>query len=284
MIPAGGAARTGLAARLLHMEARLLVVAARLVPAGERPEWSRGWQAELWHMHDRGVRAGREGSARLLDFYVGLVLDALWLRGEAWRRKLHGTPVLCLGFLFGLNLIALLPALLLRFWSDGQRGVQGGEMERSLLASPLIVFVAFAVAPRRHTEDGMAKRGRRWLRRQIFFGAKTSLVLSLMFLLSGDLLEPVAVAAPNVAEFLQIFGFLLLALLGLRWAILDQDGRCKQCLQVLAGPAQVGRPSHNLLEWNGVAMACKRGHGRLNVPELETSWDASGRWVDVEIC
>ena len=268
----------------LRFEARLLPGVARVVPAGERAEWLRTWQAELWHMHHPGLAGAQRGAARLLDFYVGLVLDGMWLRGEAWRRKLHGTPVLCLGFLFGLNLIALLPALLLRIWSGGQWGVHGGEMERSLLASPLIVFVAFAVAPRRHAEDGVVKRGRRWLRRQIFFGAKTSLVLSLMFLLSGDLLEPVAVAAPNVADFLQIFGFLLLALLGLRWAILDQDGRCKQCLRVLALPARVGRPSHNLLEWNGVAMACTRGHGRLKVPELETSWDASGRWVDVEIC
>ena len=282
MRPAGGGgSQVGFAGRLLLFEARLLLLVARVVPAGERAEWSRGWQAELWDMHYRGLAGARGGAARLLDVYVGLMLDGMWLRGEAWRRRLQGTPVLCLGFLAGLNLIALLPAVLLRFWSYAGWGGCSGELERSLLASPLIVFVAFAVAPRRHTEDGGLRRGRRWMRRQIFFGAKASLVLSLMFLLSGDLLEPVAATSPNVADFLQMFGFVLLGLLGLRWAILDQDGRCKQCLQVLAMPAQVGRPSHNLLEWAGVEMACTRGHGRLAVPELETSWDDSGRWVDV---
>ena len=284
MRAAGDAGQTGRTARLLLLEARLLPIAARLVPAGEREEWLRGWQAELWDVHDRGLRAERTGAAKLLDFYVGLVLDALWLRGEAWRRRLHGTPALCLGALVGMNLIAAVPALLFRFWVQAEGSLPVGQMERSLLAAPLILFVAFAVAPRRHTEDGIVRRGRRWLRRQIFFVAKASLVLSLTVLLSGDLLEPVAVAAPNVADFLQIVCFVLFALLGLRWAILDQDARCKQCLHLLAMPAQVGRPSHNLLEWNGVAMLCKRGHGRLNVPELETSWFDSGRWVDVEIC
>lgn len=284
MRPRGGAWQTGLARRLPVLEAKLLLLAARLVPAGEREEWSRGWQGELWHMHHGGLRPGRASATKLLDFYVGLVLDALWLRGEAWRRRLHGTPTLCLGALVGMNLLAAVPAVLLRFWVGAEGSAAVGQMEGSMLASPLLLLVAFAVAPRRHSEDGAVKRGRRWLRRQIFFGAKASLVLSLMLLLSGDLLEPVTVAAPNVADFLQILCFVLFALLGLRWAILDQDGRCKQCLQVLAMPAQVGRPSHNLLEWTGVAMVCTRGHGRLNVPELETSWDASGRWVDVEVC
>ncbi len=268
----------------VRFEARLLPAVARVVPGGEREEWSRAWQAELWHVHHRGLTGARGGPARLADFYVGLILDALWLRGEAWRRRLHGTTMLCLGSLVGLNLAAAVPALLLRFWMRAEWSDHTGQIERSLLASPLILFVAFAVAPRRHSEDGATKRGRRWLRRQVFFLVKASLVLSLMGVLSGDLLEPLAGSAPNVADFLQIFCFVLFALLGLRWAILDQDGRCKQCLQALALPARVGRPSHNLLEWNGVEMACMRGHGRLSVPELETSWYESGRWVDVEVC
>ncbi len=268
----------------VRFEARLLLVAARVVPGGEREEWSRAWQAELWHMHHRGLTGARGGPARVADFYVGMILDALWLRGEAWRRRLQGTTTLCLGSLVGLNLAAAMPGLLLRLWVHAGWSNYTGQVERSLLASPLIVFVAFAVAPRRHSEDGATKRGRRWLRRQVFFLAKASLVLSLMGVLSGDLLEPIAGSAPNVADFLQIVCFVLFALLGLRWAILDQDARCKQCLRALALPARVGRPSHNLLEWNGVEMACTRGHGRLSVPELETSWYESGRWADGEMC
>jgi hypothetical protein len=75
--------------------------------------------------------------------------------------------------------------------------------------------------------------------------------------------------------------FVPLALIGLRWAFADQEQRCKQCLRMLAGPARVGRPSHNLLEWNGTELACKQGHGLLSVPEMETSWCDSSRWVEL---
>jgi hypothetical protein len=41
----------------------------------------------------------------------------------------------------------------------------------------------------------------------------------------------------------------------------------------------VGRPSHNLLEWNGTELLCPDGHGHLSVPEMETSWCQSSRWT-----
>jgi hypothetical protein len=47
-------------------------------------------------------------------------------------------------------------------------------------------------------------------------------------------------------------------------------------------PARVGRPSRNLLEWNGTELNCKQGHGLLSVPEMETSWCQSSRWVVLE--
>jgi hypothetical protein len=74
----------------------------------------------------------------------------------------------------------------------------------------------------------------------------------------------------------------LLALVGLRWAFRDQEQRCKQCLHALATPARVGRPSHNLLEWNGTELSCRHGHGLLSVPEMETSWCESSRWVELD--
>jgi hypothetical protein len=69
---------------------------------------------------------------------------------------------------------------------------------------------------------------------------------------------------------------------GLRWAFADQQQRCKQCLHLLATPARVGRPSYNLLEWNGTELLCKHGHGLLSVPEIETSWCQSSQWVDLD--
>ena len=42
----------------------------------------------------------------------------------------------------------------------------------------------------------------------------------------------------------------------------------------------MGRPSHNLLEWTGTEQTCKQGHGRLSIPEIETSWHQYSRWID----
>jgi hypothetical protein len=50
----------------------------------------------------------------------------------------------------------------------------------------------------------------------------------------------------------------------------------------MATPAGVGRPSHNLLEWNGTELTCRHGHGLLSVPEMETSWCRSSHWVNLD--
>jgi len=105
-------------------------------------------------------------------------------------------------------------------------------------------------------------------------------VLFASFLLSSDLMQPLHQALPNAADVLQIFTFVFVALLGMRWAFRDQDQRCKQCLHTLTTPSRVGRPTHNLLEWNGSEMTCKHGHGLLSVPEIETSWCQSSAWID----
>jgi hypothetical protein len=79
-----------------------------------------------------------------------------------------------------------------------------------------------------------------------------------------------------------MFFFVLFALIGLRWAVRDQEERCKHCLRSLTTPARVGRPSHNLLEWNGTELSCKHGHGLLNIPEIETSWCQYSHWINFE--
>ena len=85
---------------------------------------------------------------------------------------------------------------------------------------------------------------------------------------------------PHAADLLQILFFVLFALFAVRWSFHDQEQRCKHCLCSLATPARVGRPSHNLLEWTGTEQTCKWGHGRLSVPEIETSWHQYSRWID----
>jgi hypothetical protein len=261
---------------------KLLGVVARLVPLAERQEWSRAWQAELWHMHHLRAQGRRSALLTMLDFSVGLTRDALWLRTESWRRTFTGTAALCVASLFGLMLVASGIALAPQAGWHSLGASLGQQAHRSLFAAPLILFVAFASASNRHTERGPQSRGRFWIRQQAFFSAKTLQLLALSFVLSVDICQPLHRAFPDTTDFFQMFWFVLFSLIGLRWAIQDQEQRCKHCLQSLATPARIGRPSHNLLEWNGTELSCKRGHGLLSVPEMETSWCQSSRWIALD--
>jgi hypothetical protein len=216
-----------------------------------------------------------------VDLSIGLACDALWLRTDSWSRALNGTPALCLASLAGLGLLATLLGLALSGSLRAFAVYARGPVERSALAAVLVVFVSFAMASSGHMELGSLSKGRFGLKRQAFFAAKATLVLVLAFLMSADICRPIYAVFPMWAYALQLLMFVPFALIGLRWAFADQEGRCKQCLRSLAGPARVGRPSHNLLEWNGTELACKQGHGRLNVPEMETSWCDRSRWVDL---
>jgi len=247
----------------------LLMVMEKVVPADERAEFTRGWQAELWHGHYRGrtYRATTELTA-------GLVRDALWLRGESWRRAYSGTAILCLAALGGLlGLSVLFAAALNGSWHSLRFAEQ---FKRFLLEAPLVVFVSYATSSRRHIHEGWANG---WVKRQGFLAAKTGLILMFTAVLSTDICEPAHAVSPMLADLPQIVLFVAFALVGLRWAFTDQEQRCKECLRLLATPARVGRPSHNLLEWSGTELVCKQGHGRLSVPEMETSWCRSSEWV-----
>ena len=271
---------------LPRYDRNLLSAVARIVPASERVEWSRIWQAELWHMHHRGHPTSRWRRtltvAMTTDLSIGLTRDALWLRGEGWRRALSGTPALCLGSLLGLCLLSTLMALAISGGWSALGPHLGEQFQRFLVAAPLVVFVTFATSSRMHQEHRPAGKTLCWIKRKVFFSAKNSLVFLLASLLSVDLCEPLCAPFRGTADVLQIFFFVLFALVGLRWAFHDQEERCKHCLRSLATPARVGRPSHNLLEWNGTELVCKQGHGLLSVPEMETSWCQSSRWVDLD--
>ena len=263
---------------LTSSDRNLLRVLSVIVPADERGEWLRTWQGELWHNHHRGRAAVARTSANL---NVGLARDAMWLRGDRWRQQWSGTATLCVAALVSLILIATLISLLLVGDWSALRHYLLAQSGRFMLLAPSILLVASAMASRRPLQHSASARRIDTARRKSFFVVKTLLVLVLTYMLSAGLCQPMHALYANTADVLQVLSFALFALVGLRWSFEDQERRCKQCLRLLALPARVGRPSHNLLEWNGTEQICRDGHGRLSVPEIETSWCQSSEWVSV---
>lgn len=264
---------------LPRFERTLMKCAGKLVPAHEREEWSRGWQAELWYLHHRRGRS--LSAAAMSDLSIGLVRDALWLRTDDWRLAFGDTAIVCVATLLALTFLSMLVALVLAgSWSSLQL-YMNEAWSRCIAAAPLVVFVLFATGSRRYTAEGNS-RWFFWVKRQLFLAVKTVQVLLLAFLLSIAVGVPLHGLIPLTADLLQMFFFVFFSLIGLRWAVRDQEGRCKQCLRSLATPARVGRPSHNLLEWNGTELSCKHGHGLLSIPEIETSWCQYSHWINLE--
>jgi hypothetical protein len=252
----------------------LLGVMQHVVPTADREDWLRTWRSELWHLHhSRRTRAKPTATLAL-----GLTKDAFWLRTEASRRALDGTATLCLAALASGCLLSALVALLLT--GSYQQFVLelAAPWHRFLLEAVLVLVVTFATASRRHVDQTHGALAR--LRRQVFFLFKSALILLLAFLLSADLTEPLHAQFPLALDLSQTLLAAILSIAGLRWAFQDQEARCKHCLLALQSPARIGRPSHNLLEWNGTEQVCRQGHGRLNLPEMETSWCRSGQWLD----
>lgn len=271
---------SGLPSPLPRLYRAMLRCAEWLVPAEGRDEWRRSWQAELWHALNVGAgRRKASGGLRALDLAAGVALDAWWLRTDAWRRTYRGTAGLCLVSLSGVCVLAWLMAwCAVGDWRGlGEELVQ--PVGASLFATPLIVFVTYATAWNRHTAPATFGTTVSWIRRQLFFLAKMVLLLQLTFVLSVDVCLPFRQRLPGTADVLQILFFVILTLVGLRWGFADQEQRCKECLRSLESPERVGRPSHNLLEWNGTEQACRDGHGLLSVPEMQTSWCESSRWT-----
>lgn len=261
---------------LSRFDQSLLRLGHRLVPAGERDEWLRSWQAELLYMHSRTNRRSRS-----LTF--GLLRDALWLRSDSWRVALSGTALLCLSVLSALVGVAALPIFAFAgSWHTLARFLVA-ELPRFAVASSLLLFVSYANAAGSLHSLAFSGSVLRWFGARAFLAAKVGLLLVLTFLISTDLTLPLDTRRLFVAMPLQLLFFVILALLGLRWNFLDAERRCKHCLRSLAAPARVGRPSWNFLEYNGIELVCRDGHGLLSVPELETSWCRSSAWIPQQV-
>ncbi len=252
---------------------RLLLATTRwLVPAGEREDWERAWQAELWHR----THARRVDSAPGLS--CGVIQDALWLRTETVSRAVTGTPSLCVLLLGSLLLLATIPAVIVAGSLRAFAELAVSTLPRIAAESSLVAFVSFATAVT-SLEENLSTPRRLRLKARLFLMAKMVLILLLAWMLSADLTWPVRVFYPFTALILQSLSFVVFGLLGSRWSAIDSALRCQHCLCSLASPARVGRPSWNFLEFNGTELECKQGHGHLSVPEIETSWCQSSVWI-----
>ncbi len=252
----------------LRTEEVLLRCGQRLVPADQRAEWLRSWQGELWYEHRRTRH----------DLSMGLVRDALWLRAERWRQVLSGTAGLCLVLLSLLVTFAALPVMVFADHTGDPLGFSVHRLLPFAVASGLTLFVSYATS-----FTGIAlpesRLPRPWLRAWTFHASKVLLLLVLSALVSVDVCLPLEVKALFAALPLELLFFVTMALLGLRWNLLDGQCRCRHCLRSLAPPQRIGRPSWNFLEYNGTELACRDGHGLLSVPEIETSWCRSSAWI-----
>jgi len=272
--------RSPLPSPLPLFDRNLLRAVERIVPAAERDDWCRSWQSELWHVRHRTPSRRSPATLVLVDLSIGLLCDAIWLRTDSWRRSLNGTAVFCLAALAGLCLLSTLSGLAITGSWPTLTAAFSAPFQRFLVEAPLLVAVNFAISSRRFFLQRSTSQKSSWFRRQVFFVAQTSLLLLLTVLLSADLCQPLHAHTPTTSDLLQSFLFVFSTLIGLRWAFADQEQRCKHCLRSLANPARVGRPSHNFLEWSGTELVCKHGHGLLSVPEMESSWCESSRWLD----
>ena len=252
----------------------LLQIAVLLVPAAERVEWTRSWHGELWHR-----RFARPAVMRsTIDLYSGLLCDALWLRAESHRRALAGTVLLCLISLCVSVLLAAFPLYLVLGNGRVLCSYLAANAPRFMIEGSLVTVVSFATAAR-FTEHSSRVSPTAQILASVFQALKMVLVLVIAFLLSGDMTQPLHYAHPFTAEVIQPEIFVVLALLALRWSFSDSEGRCKHCLRSLAMPTRVGRPSRNFLDSNGTELVCESGHGLLSIPEMETSWCGSSRWI-----
>jgi putative ABC transport system permease protein len=90
--------------RQLRRCARIVRLAARLVPAYRRAEWEMEWTGELWHRMEQldGWSATPGVRRRLQWMACGALLHAAWLRAFEWRMRMQDLR-------YGLRLIARQP-------------------------------------------------------------------------------------------------------------------------------------------------------------------------------
>jgi len=145
----------------------------------------------------------------------------------------------------------------------------------ALLALPAITTVSLGEYSVNPQKTSWSRRLRRWS----FLGAKTALLLPIIYFVSVDLAYACTFFGRECEAYIQLVFTFAMCLFGLRWVLKDQRQRCPVCLRRVTHPAQVGQASRTFLDWNGTEMMCMGGHTLLHVPSLPTSWFSTQRWL-----
>jgi hypothetical protein len=263
----------------------ILSSASLLLPSPLRAEWLDEWKSELWYVLQSSDNKPRNkfcDRAGLL-FCLGSFKDAIWLFRNSCNPNVHEhrllrTPLKCL---FLLSAIAAITTCIF-FRSDSLYQSISRDAGTVISSQVLLVALAlvgvrattsFVLGDSRTTPQSLA-RGKRFQRR-MFLATKFALILLVLF--SGTLdLTPVISATgfqPHIT--------LIVYVLGLRWAFIDQRRRCPVCFRILSNPARIGQPSQILMGWYGTEYCCEKGHGLMYVPEITTTYSTQ-RWLDLD--
>jgi hypothetical protein len=119
-----------------------------------------------------------------------------------------------------------------------------------------------------------------------FFAGKTALLL-LMLLAAVVEFTPEPYIFPSgratlIVESGSLWIFSVGCVFVLWWSLMDQQRRCRACLEKLALPAQIGRSGCLLLSWAGTELVCAQGHGLLHITETDVCWLDPAQWTQLD--
>ena len=123
------------------------------------------------------------------------------------------------------------------------------------------------------------------LRYWAFFPLKTFLLLALMTVAGAELAARNALAlqaSKFVVSLVVDWASVLVTVLVVRWAILDQSRRCPVCLRRLALPVSSGSWGSSIFEPATTELLCDQGHGSLWYGEAPTTLGEIRRWIKLE--
>jgi hypothetical protein len=252
------------------LQSLFLRAASLLVARDQRQDWLEEWHSELWYMRPESA----------LRACLGSVTDAMWLRRntDTVKKSLVHSASGCLAALLAAGAAGLFAANWL-LAPLGERATLWRLSPRDLLPANILtlalslVFLLLAPLVGLTSRLGrhLPRQGR--VRRTLFFAAKLIAVQPVM--LCGLFMCIMTASTLPFAPF----GVIAVWYVILRWVMHDQQRRCPTCLRLLDPPVRIGTRSSIFLECHVAESACPEAHGLLHLPESETSYPATAKWL-----